>query len=302
VTNDNTVTSNSQCDGSKDVKENRKSKKRGSGGINDYHIYREFRLKMVEAFGSLGAAFYELEREARSKLTDSKPKGEITRFDFFRVVNGKMQLFDEDETGALFAFLTNADLGEENVTIATYKHFGVSDKQWRSVTKQKELENEGHQTGMFASTPQGTSTGLYLRPMHVTDATGKAKGGNKKSQIAKMRNPQKAWEPSCLRGDGPGLNAEDVCAETRGRWAQMSFSVAPCKELKTKMQYPLRSLLTKHQRKHDSLDENTYVITRCPTRRAEMTNPATTLPKQWWPYNSNERRVSKYSQKAITPR
>lgn len=302
ATNDNTITSNSQSvtDETAQKKKERKSR-RHSGGINDYHLYREFRLKMVESFGSLAAAFYEVEREARAKLKDSKPRGEITRFDFFRIVNEKMQLFDEQETAALFAFLTNSDLEEQAVTVATYKHFGVREKQWNSVVRQKMLEDEGHQTGMFASTPQGTSTGLYLRPMHVEDAQERAKKllCGSKPQGRPWAKPQTAWEPRVLAGDGSGLDARDICAQSRGRCAQMSFSVAPSKKLKKKLEYPLYSLLKKPERKKDLMDENTHLISFCPTRRAEMTDATTTLPIKWWPYKSKPRM---YSQRSVTPR
>lgn len=318
ATNDAALTSNSHSkedDPDKRKHQEKKNKKRGDGGINDYQIYRKFRLKMVEAFGSLGSAFYEVEREARSMLTDCKPRGEITRFDFFRVVSQKMNLFDEDETAALFAFLTNADLSDLDVTVATFKHFGVSEKQWKSVVRQKELEDEGHQTGMFSSTPQGTSTGLYLRPMHVQDATTDSvirKQKKKLKDIGKpypWHAPQRVWEPRIMSGDGPAANAEVICAETRGRWAQMTFSVAPIKKMekiKTKvrpvpgpLKYPLYSLLKMPERKQDKLDENTHVMSQCPTRREEMTSMATTLPVAWWPYKSKPRT---YSTRSITPR
>lgn len=297
---DNTLSSTSQSqtdDVQKDKKKSSKKSARDSGGINDYHIYRQFRLQMVEAFGSLAAAFYEVEREARAKLPDTKPKGEITRFDFFRVIHEKMALFDEHETGTLFAFMTNADLGGEEITVATYKHFGVSEKQWKSVVKQKELEDSGQQTGMFSSISQGTSHGLYLRPMHVQDAAAicSTNRGKKKYKGTPWRNPQKAWEPSTMTGDGPGLNAEDMFSKTRGRWAQMSFSIAPCKKLESKLRYPLHSLLKKPERKKDRLDENTHLISTCPTRRAEMTNPATTMPVPWWPYKSTPRKSSQHA-------
>jgi len=301
ATNDNTLTSHSQSVNDEVKVKKKDKKKRGSGGINDYQIYREFRLQMVESFGSLGAAFYEVEREARSKLSDSTPRGEIPRTDFFRVVHEKMQLFGEHETAALFAFLTNADLGGENVSVATYRHFGVSEKQWKSVMREKAREEEGCQTGMFASTPQGTSTGVYLRPMHVSDAASMQRA-KKTYKGTPWRTPQKAWEPRALSGDGPGLKAEDICSETRGRWAQMSFSVAPCKKLKAKLEYPIQSLLKKPDRKKDCIDENTHVISSCPTRRAEMSDMATTLPVGWWPYKSKPRTYANLSRRAVTPR
>merc|ERR1711964_349646 len=126
----------------------------------------------------------------------------------------------------------------------------------------------------------------------------KAKKNYKGDKGTPWRKPQVAWEPRSLAGDGPGLKADDICAKSRGRWAQMSFSVSPCRKLKSKLEYPLQSLLKKHERKKDFLDENMHVISSCPTRRKEMTNPAAAISAKWWPYKSKPKR---YSQRAIIP-
>merc|ERR1711977_483945 len=103
-------------------------------------------MGMVEKFGSLAAAFYELEREARMHLKPplSNIRGEISRSAFNKVVHERMKLFDLEEVRLLFSFIINADVIEHDEGgIATYSHFGVTDDEWKTVVQQKELESSG---------------------------------------------------------------------------------------------------------------------------------------------------------------
>lgn len=264
-------------------------KKRNSGGINDYHLYRKFRLHMVEAFGSLAASFYELEREARARLPQGlgSPRGEISRRDFDMVINQKMHLFDTDETESLFMFLINADINETSEGCkATFKHFGVSEVEWAAICKQKELEGQGQQSGMFASTQSGVSTGIYLRPMRVESAS--RRKGPAKVQERPWQQSQKKWEPATLAGQGPPLKCEDVVAVNRGRRVEFTVSIAPSDK---GIRQPKQHVLGKPLRKKCSVDEAFNGISGCPTRRSEMVPQTSALSIPWWPYKSKPRRI-----------
>jgi hypothetical protein len=294
-------------------------KKRSSGGINDHHLYRQFRLHMVESFGCLAAAFYEVEMKAKAeKGLDDEVTGKITQDDFKLVIHDKLQLFDMREIECLFRFVTDNTYLSEGVSgIASYKDFGIDEEEWTHVVERKIAERKGEKKSVFASTSSGQSTGLYHRSMDVdaiakkaeTEAKKGANVNNKRKTKSSWQKPQTGWQPSITAGGGPWVRLEDVVSRGRPRTFERTISThgqsalrTTARDTKFRPSWPGPGFLGNVTRQRDVQEEAKCLQNQCPTRRNEMVlrTAAVLVVEPWWPY-AGDSRISPERRRRETP-
>merc|ERR1719198_683508 len=92
--------------------------------IDRFHIYRRFRLCMVERFGSLAAAIWELSKEPEN--------GSMSRELWISAVVQQLQLLRHREADAVFSHLTDVEAtGIERPCI--FSDFDITEDDWRHV-------------------------------------------------------------------------------------------------------------------------------------------------------------------------
>lgn len=301
----------------------KKVKKKRSGGINDHHLYREFRLQMVENFGSLAAAFFEVEMKSRESEELDMPTGKITEAGFMHVVCEKLEFFNKEDTDCLFKFVTDhsylAEISKSERT-ASYKDFGIEEAEWKNVLQSKMAERKGEKIKVFASTKGGQSSGLYHRPMDVDTIATKAdeaakravtKGSRAISRKMTWQQPQIPWEPSIFAGGGPSPRLEDVVSRGCAKLPRLTENTINNKGVDTRRRlsveqhcsrtarstfydqpsWPGPGLIGNVTRPKEPSEEARYLQSQCPTRRNEMAlrTASVLVVEPWWPYEGEAR-------------
>lgn len=162
----------------------------GAFEMTEHQIYQRLRLKLVKLFGSLAAALYEMGADPDT--------GMITRKQFEEATCGRLGLLTFSEASLLFSHITYVDVlvgGSGNA--ATFKHFSITEEEWRQVVSAK-TNVSGGSTLPFKSGPSGGSMGLYHRPIRIS--TVNEESG---SWTASQRTPINAARPlSASAGSG----------------------------------------------------------------------------------------------------
>lgn len=285
--------------------------------VNEHQVYQRLRLKLVQLFGSLAAALYELGADSET--------GRITRKDFLEVCSLRLNLLTPTEANLLFSHITSRDImNGGSGSSATFRDFQISEEDWRNVVLAKEKV-----TGVampFQSGPGGSSMGLYHRRIHIETvseesprgaraterqpsprpggdsagsgagaepqaapprpgmgATGRNSGLATSGEPRPWRRRQSPWIDSTLRGDGPPLRPEELMA--RGRPGEQTLRMA--REGKRLIDQPKYSQLGSSSRGwcYREGDNAAKLATEFPTRRCEM-EPARCARQadDFWPY------------------
>lgn len=136
------------------------------GGIDEFAMYQRFRLHMVQIFGSLAAALFELGADPEA--------GKISRDDFVQVLADRMHLYSHAEANTLFSHATNADvMDHDQGGFATFRDFGISENEWRMTVSAKLSQQTGENKEMpFQSGPKGSSMGIFHRNITLNEVLG----------------------------------------------------------------------------------------------------------------------------------
>lgn len=265
-----------------------------TGDINEFQMYQRFRLKLVQMFGSLASALFELGVDPES--------GKISREDFEQVCSSRLNVLTLTEANLLFSHVTNADVLDCGVGgFASYKDFSITDEEWRFVATRKRNVQQGIDSARlpFQSGPGGSSLGMYHRPMRVENvgeqkrlrevsgegAASKSEGSPGSSHGANFpwRQRQKPWVGSAFAGLGLPEASRSVLG--RFRPCEETFKTAGVatlrKESSRKKQEVIRSAADACRRAGDV----SCLAAECPPRRSEMEHPLCEKQiDEWWPY------------------
>jgi len=138
-----------------------------SAEINEFQLYQNLRLKMVQNFGSLASALYECGADPET--------GTLPREGCAELVSSCLGMLTHDEASRVFSHVTNSDpleLGQASA--CTYRDFGISDEEWRLTTKLKKSK-----AMPFSSGPSGGSMGIYHRPISLGTLTSSREDGRR---------------------------------------------------------------------------------------------------------------------------
>jgi len=129
---------------------------------DEHQLYQRLRLRLVQLFGSLAAALYELGADPDT--------GALTRSRFAEVTCGQLGILTTSEADLLFSHVASWDILECGLgNVVTFKDFSIPDEEWRHVVSAKSATS-GQSVGPFQFGPSGSSLGVYHRPIHITTA------------------------------------------------------------------------------------------------------------------------------------